>query len=481
MTTDANDISRKRGKAELRMVVDNDSAMLPPRNTEDAWAYQFAERHVDHLRYVAPFGRWYIFDGIRWREDSTLEAKELVRRLCREIAKASGKKAPKVANARNVSAVETLSRGDRRMAATADQWDCALWELNTPAGVIGLRTGAMRKHRPDDYMTKICGVSPDTNCSIETWRRFLDRTAGGDADLVAFMQRMAGYALTGDTSEHALFFLYGTGGNGKSVFINALTGCIGDYHKTSAIETFTATGGDRHPTDLAGLRGARLVTAVETEEGRRWAESKIKSLTGGDKIAARFMRQDFFEFTPVFKLIIAGNHRPGLRSVDEAIRRRFHLIPFTVTIPESERDEQLGEKLKAEWPGILHWMIEGCLAWQAQGLRPPEAVRSATSAYLEAEDALAAWIEDAGESDPDAWEPTQALYRSWKGWADRAGEHPGTLRKFSQRLEDRGEAFGIRKERNAPGHRGFVGLRVTKPDLVASDSASKTMDGSDVG
>ena len=469
--SDANDIARKRGKAALRMVVDNDTDMLPPRNTEDAWAYQFAERHVDHLRWVQGFGRWKVYDGQVWRDDATLEARECVRRLLREVAKASGKKAPKLACAKTVSAVETLARGDRRMAATAEQWDVSLWELNTPAGVVDLRTGAMRKHRPDDYMTKICGVSPDANCSIETWQRFLDRTFAGDADLVAFMQRVAGYSLTGDTSEHALFFCYGTGGNGKSVFINALTGCIGDYHKTSTIETFTASGGDRHPTDLAGLRGARLVTAVETEEGRRWAESKIKSLTGGDKIAARFMRQDFFEFTPVFKLIIAGNHRPGLRSVDEAIRRRFHLVPFVVTIPESERDEQLGEKLKGEWPGILYWMIEGCLAWQAEGLRPPEAVRSATAEYLEAEDSLAAWIEDVGEPDPSAWESSSALYRSWKGWAERAGEHPGTQRKFSQKLEDRGEAFGIRKVRMNSG-KGFSGLRVTKPDLIGQGSAS---------
>lgn len=469
--TDANDIAAKRGKAELRVVIDNEAETLPPRNSEDDYAYRFAERHVEHLRFVATWGRWQIYDGVRWRDDTTLEAKEHVRRHLRDIAKVSGKKAPKLACAKTVAAVETLARGDRRMAATSEQWDVSLWDLNTPVGVIDLHTGVMRRHRCDDYMTRVTGVSPDANCSIETWMKFLDRTTGSDAELVAFLQRVAGYALTGDTSEHALFFLYGTGGNGKSVFINALIGCLGDYHKTSAIETFTATGGDRHPTDLAGLRGARLVTAVETEEGRRWAESKIKSLTGGDKISARFMRQDFFEFMPIFKLIIAGNHRPGLRSVDEAIRRRFHLIPFTVTIPESERDEQLSEKLKAEWPGILNWMIEGCLAWQRDGLCPPDAVKSATAAYLEAEDALAAWIEDAGEADPDAWEPTQALYRSWKSWAERAGEHPGTLRKFSQRLEDRGEAFGIRKTRNGVGQRGFSGLLVSKPDLMTDKPA----------
>jgi putative DNA primase/helicase len=245
MTLDANDIAKKRGKAELRVVIDNEAETLPTRNSEDEYAYRFAERHVDHLRFVASWGRWQIFDGVRWRDDNTLEAKEYVRQHLREIAKLSGKRAPKLACAKAVSAVEILARGDRRMAATSEQWDTSLWDLNTPAGVIDLRTATIRKHRPDDYMTRIAGVSADPNCPIETWLKFLDRTAGGDAELVAFLQRVAGYALTGDTSEHALFFLYGTGGNGKSVFINALIGCLGDYHKTSAIETFTASGGDR--------------------------------------------------------------------------------------------------------------------------------------------------------------------------------------------------------------------------------------------
>jgi putative DNA primase/helicase len=158
------------------------------------------------------------------------------------------------------------------------------------------------------------------------------------------------------------------------VLLSTVAGVLGDYHKTAPIETFTASNADRHPTDLASLRGARLVRATETEEGRRWAESRIKQLTGGDTVAARFMRQDFFEYRPQFKLIIAGNHKPSLRSVDEAIRRRFHLIPFAVTIPPEERDSDLADKLKAEWPGILAWMIEGCVEWQAECLRPPAAV-----------------------------------------------------------------------------------------------------------
>jgi putative DNA primase/helicase len=191
-------------------------------------------------------------------------------------------------------------------------------------------------------------------------RAFLSKITNGNAELSEYLARMAGYCLTGSTNEHALFFCYGTGANGKTTLVNAITGCIGDYHRTAPIETFTQSHNDRHPTELAALRGARLVTAVETEEGRRWAESKIKALTGGDAIAARFMRQDFFEYVPQFKLLIAGNHKPGLRSVDEAIRRRFNLVPFTVTIPPEERDEGLPEKLKAELPGILAWMIRGC-------------------------------------------------------------------------------------------------------------------------
>ena len=286
-------------------------------------------------------------------------------------------------------------------------------------------------------------------------RAFLNRVTGGDVSLQDFLQRVAGYALTGSTSAHALFFLYGTGANGKSVFINTVAGILADYHRTAPIETFTAMSVERHPTDLAGLRGARLVTAVETEEGRRWAELRIKSLTGGDKIAARFMRQDFFEYTPQFKLVIAGNHKPGLRSVDEAIRRRFHLIPFTVTIPPDERDPDLTEKLKAEWPGILEWMIAGCVGWQERGLAPPESVTSATAAYLEAEDALSAWIDDRCQRDPNAWASSADLYLSWKSWAEQSGEYAGTMRRFGQTLEARG--FMPLRKRSG---RGFTGLRV---------------------
>jgi putative DNA primase/helicase len=429
----------------------------PPVFSDEALALRFAEEHAGDLRYVAEMGRWLSYDGLRWRADNTMLAFDYARTICRSAAaECNDPKMPcQIASAKTVAAVERLAKADRKLAATADQWDADPWLLNTPAGVVDLRTGAPRPHQADDYMTKLTGVAADADCPTPVWLRFLDRVTGGNAELIAFIQRMAGYSLTGLTQEHALFFCYGTGANGKTTLLNALTACAGDYHRTAPIETITDSKNERHPTDLAGLRGARLVTAVETEEGRQWAEAKIKALTGGDRIAARFMRQDFFEFTPQFKLIIAGNHKPGLRSVDEAIRRRLHLIPFTVTIPPSERDAELANKLKAELPGVLAWMIKGCLDWQKKGLYPPDVVTSATEKYLEAQDAIAAWIDDCCERDVQAWQQTSALFASWSAWANKSGEHIGSLKRFSERLEAR----GIEPLRKRDG-RGFQGIRL---------------------
>ncbi len=212
------------------------------------------------------------------------------------------------------------------------------------------------------------------------------------------------------------------------------------------------------------MRGVRLAVGSETEEGARWAEARIKALTGGDRIAARFMRQDFFEFDPRFKLFVIGNKRPSLRGVDEAIRRRLHLVPFTVTIPERERDEELPERLRPEWPAILRWMIEGCLAWQHEGLNPPASVRTATASYLEAEDALTLWIDECCIRDPNAWEPTGSLFASWKRWAEMSGEFVGSQKRFGQRLEERG--FRYHRTNQA---RGYCGLRLPSDDTDELD------------
>jgi putative DNA primase/helicase len=441
------------GQPERPTVPQVDEAR-PPAFSDEALALRFAERHAHDLRFVAAWNKWIVWNGSHWRFDDTLHAFDMARCVCREAAaECKSKAAALIASAKTVAAVERLARADRRIAATIDQWDADPWLLNTPDGVIDLRTGKWRLRQAGDYMTKITAVGPRGDCP--RFLAFLDRITGGDAELVSYLRRTFGYALTGLTREHALFFGYGTGANGKSVLLLTVAGILGDYHRAAPIETFVASNGDRHPTDLAGLRGARLVTATETEEGRRWAEARIKQLTGGDTVSARFMRQDFFEYRPAFKLVIAGNHKPSLRSVDEAIRRRFHLIPFAVTIPAEERDSELAEKLKGEWPGILAWLIEGCLEWQREGLRPPRAVLTATEAYLSAEDLMAAWIDDKCEPRAGAWESSSALFQSWSAWATAAGENPGNSKRFAQALETR----GFSPSRKMFG-RGFEGLRL---------------------
>lgn len=415
----------------------------PAAYSADALALRFTGRHEHELRFVNLWGRWLIWNGRRWEIDETQRALDLARHVGREAsaeiidAKGPAKLAASVASAKTVAAIERLARADRRHASVTDEWDADPWLLNTPGGTVDLQTGKLRAHARADRISKITAVAPGGEC--RTWLAFLDRVFAGDQALIAFARRMLGYSLTGSIRDHALLFLYGTGGNGKGVFLNTWTAILGDYAKVAAMETFTASHGDRHPTDLAMLRGARAVIAQETEEGQRWAESRIKALTGGDPISARFMRQDFFTFTPAFKLMIAGNHKPSLRSVDEAVKRRFNLVPFTVTIPKAERDPNLPEKLVAEWPGILAWAIEGCLEWQHIGLSPPPAVQAATASYLADEDTIGLFLaERCATDDPNASTEVKDLFAAWTEWSARAGEFTGSIKRFSTALAARG-------------------------------------------
>jgi putative DNA primase/helicase len=431
--------------------------------TEDALALAFTRRYHRDWRYVAAWGRWLVWDGQRWRNEDTLAATDLIRSVCRQTAlRADDRKlAAKLASSGTVGGVERLARADRRHAATTDEWDADPWLLNTPGGVVDLKTGRTRANDRADRMTKITTATPGRECP--QWTDFLSNVTGGDADLQAYLQRMVGYCLTGVTSAHALFFLYGTGANGKSVFANVISTILGDYATTASMDTFVETRGDRHPTDLAGLRGARFVTAIETEQGRRLNESKVKAITGGDKISARFMRQDFFEFFPQFKPVIVGNHKPAIRNIDEAMKRRMHMIPFTVTIPPERRDGRLTEKLLAERDGILAWAVAGCLAWQREGLNPPACVQDATQEYFESEDALGRWLDERCVRTANAKSLTSELFTDWKQWAEASGEFIGSQRRFSDLLITR----GLEKWRNSMGVRGFQGIGLKQPQTPA--------------
>ncbi|WP_288132156.1 phage/plasmid primase, P4 family [Accumulibacter sp.] len=422
--------------------------------TDDALALAFTSRYADDWRYCAAWGKWLVWTGTRWQADETLLVHHLIRSICREAAVRvdSHRLAAKLLASSTVGGVERLARTDRRHASTSDEWDADLFALNTPGGVVALASGNLRPHDRADRMTKIATATPRGECP--RWLAFLSDVTGSDAELQSYLQRMVGYCLTGATSAHALFFLYGTGANGKSVFANVISTILGDYASTAPMDTFVETRGDRHPTDLAGLRGARFVTAIETEQGRRWNESKVKAITGGDKVSARFMRQDFFEYTPQFKPVIVGNHKPAIRNIDEAMKRRLHLIPFTVTIPPERRDGNLTEKLLAERDGIMAWAVAGCLAWQRDGLKPPACVVSATEEYFEAEDALGQWIEERCLLANTHREGVSELFADWREWAERAGEYVGSIKRFSELMTTR----KFEKCRLTGGARGIAGI-----------------------
>ena len=422
--------------------------------TEDLLALAFTDRYRDRFLFCHDAGAWFCWDGKAWQKDKTHTALDTMRELCRELNPSGKPTLGKVGTARGALKFAAV---DRAMVATAEDWDTDPMLLGTPGGVVDLRTGKLAPSNPAQRITKLAGATPSDNADCPMWKQFINDATDGDTGLQRFMQQMAGYCLTGETKEHALFFIYGPGGNGKSVFLNILNALLAEYATTSAMTTFTASNSDQHPTDLAMLKGARLVSVSETEDGRAWAESRIKQLTGGDRITARFMRQDFFTFTPEFKLVIVGNHAPILRNVDAACRRRFNIIPFVHT--PTNPDSDLESKLKAELPGIMRWAIEGCLDWQANGLVRPEAVLAATAQYFDSQDLFGRWFEEHCDiTDKRAWTATNDLYANWAAYAHRSGEDAGVATHFGTKISKRGL-----EPKKVKDVRGFCGIALRQP------------------
>jgi putative DNA primase/helicase len=274
------------------------------------------------------------------------------------------------------------------------------------------------------------------------------------------VQRAVGYALTASTTAQCLFFLHGGGANGKSTLLTLLGLLLGDYARHAAPELLTYKKSDRHPTELADLFGARLVTSVEVDEGKRLAETLVKQMTGGDRMKARFMHADFFQWLPTHKLFLAANHQPQIRGTDYAIWRRIHLIPFTVTIPEGERDEELPAKLEAELSGILNWAIAGCLDWQRNGLGVPQAVKDATNTYRAEQDILGDFLAEKCMKDPQATVLSQTLYAVYAVWCEAGKETALNKNAFGRALTERGFSDG----KGAKGARIRRGLRLLGPD-----------------
>jgi putative DNA primase/helicase len=428
--------------------------------TEDGIGLAFAKAHQDLLRYDHSTGRWFRWTGKAWRQDETRLAFSWSRRTCRQLAKEAGAQdrlLATLAKAATAAAVERFAQSDPALTVTSAIWDRDRFLLGTPGGTLDLRTAELRDPVREDYITKLTSVTPSVMPDCPLWLAFLDQVTKGDAGLIRFLKQWCGYSLTGDIREHALMFAHGPGGNGKGVFLNVVRSIMGDYAQNAAMDTFTVSQSDKHSTELAMLRGARLVTASETEEGRAWAEARIKALTGGDPITARFMRQDFFTFQPQFKLTIIGNHKPVLRNVDEASRRRINMAPFLYKPPA--KDMELESKLLEEAPAILRWMIEGCLDWQKNGLIRPGVVVHATAEYFSEQDTVHQWVEDCCVIGATQSETLAVLFKNWSDYALANGEKPGTTKWFNQTLT----RLGCEAVKNTPGNhgkRGFKGIGI---------------------
>jgi putative DNA primase/helicase len=422
--------------------------------TEDRVAMQFAVANSKSFRYCCDAGSWYEWNGSYWIDDRLGRVRDIMRGLARSMARGEEPKVQYAAGkASFVSGVERHARTDADFAVDSGFWDDDTMLLGTPNGTVDLISGELRPAAQDEGITKLTAVTPADVADCPTWLRFLDESTGRDAEMVRFLQQWCGYCLTGNVSEHAFVFLYGGGGNGKSVFLNTVSGIMGNYQATSPMDTFTASNSDRHPTDLAGLRGARLVSVSETEEGRAWAESKIKSVTGGDPIRARFMRQDFFTYQPQFKLTIVGNHKPRIKNVDDAMRRRVNIVPFIrkPAVP----DPKLEEKLVAEWPAILRWMIDGCLDWQKNRLVRPHSVTAETDHYFEDQDTFSQWLAECCDIELGnhyRMTPSTELFRSWAEYAKGAGIEPGAQVGLGEKLRNAGfDPYRSKKERGWSG------------------------------
>jgi len=423
-------------------------AWLPPPSTDDhrtdmGNAGRFARRYRDRLRYVRGRG-WFVWDGRRWAldESGTVErmAKAVVRDLHREVAgiedqeqrKAASRWAFRSESNERLRAMVDLAASE--LPLRPDQLDADPWLLNVENGTIDLRTGTLRPHEPADHLSKLAPVVYDPEARAPTWDAVLERIFGGDPELINYVQRAVGYTLVGNTSEQALFFVHGTGANGKTTFLETVRVALGEYATQAAFSTFLSQRQQGPRNDLARLQGARFVAAAETNAGAQLDESVLKQLTGSDAITARYLYKEAFEFHPQFTIWLAANHKPAILGKDHAIWRRIRMIPFTVTIPEEERDPALLEKLKAERAGILRWAVEGCVAWQRDGLQAAEAVRQATEGYRAEMDSLAAFVQERCVIAAESQVRSQELYDAYEEWARARGDVADSQRTFNEQL-----------------------------------------------
>jgi putative DNA primase/helicase len=449
------------------------------RHTDLGNAERVVHQHVDELRYVSDTGQWFTWDGSRWAMDHDRAGVKLqvigtIRSMyraagdpeCSEDRKALAAWAMASESRPRIEAAVSLAEVQPQLRVSVSDLDPDPMVLGVRNGVIDLRTGGLREPSPPDLITQQANVDYDPTAECPLWLSTLKRIQP-DPQMRAFLQRCIGYALTGFTREQVMFLIYGRGANGKSLVVETLSALLGGYAQKAPSDLLLArASGSDLSNDVARLRGARFVTAVETDEGRRLAEARVKELTGGDTVTARFLHREFFQFRPVCKVFLVTNHRPRIAGTDDGIWRRLVMLPFTQYIGPDERDMELGDKLLAELPGILAWAVRGCLDWQRQGLNPPAGVLSASGEYRAEQDVIGAFLDECCVVREGVSVGSSALYTEYQSWCEENGHSPFSQTALGIKFRERG--FERTKRGTMRWH--GVALRADVPDdgLVTS-------------
>ena len=427
-------------------------------------ARRLVDEHGEDLRYVPEWGKWLAWNENRWMVDVTGEAhrraKDVAERILDEARAAADDKlfrhGLKAQSAAGLNAMLAVASTEPGIPVLVDELDADPWLLTVANGTIELRTGTLRPARREDLITKASPVPFDPGAKCPTWHRFLEEVLP-DPEVRGFLQRCVGYALTGDVREQILLIWYGLGANGKSTLKETLLATLGDHAAPAAPRLLLAQQHEEHPTAIADLRGRRLVVSHEVEDGLRLDEALVKELTGGDRLKARYMRQDFFSFAPSHKLLLACNHKPRVRGADNGIWRRLRLVKFDVTIPPERQDRDLPARLRAELPGILSWAVAGCIEWQERGLQTPPAVLEATAEYRQESDLLAQFVAERCLTGEGLQVRSTVLYAAYQGWCRENGlDHPLSQKALSRQLDER----GFDRTENRAGQAIWLGLAV---------------------
>ncbi|MES1047213.1 DNA primase [Heyndrickxia oleronia] len=455
--------------------------------TELGNAERIVYYHGDNIRYCNEL-EWLIWNGKQWQEDSKRKIEAMAAQTLRGLYAESKEEEDKYRSKQLYEWAKKCERRSIRINSILDvrpmvsvrkkDFDSHKYLFNCDNGVIDLKTGELLPHNRELLLTKISPIPYIKGAECPNWIAFLESifiSSDGkpDYELIEFLQKAIGYSLTGITKEQVMFFLFGNGRNGKSTFINTIQDLLGEYGRQTNSDTFLKKKNDSGiNNDVARLDGARFVSAVESEEGQQLSEAMVKQITGGEKMSARFLRQEYFEFTPEFKIFFTTNHKPIVKGGDNGIWRRIKLIPFTVTIPEEKVDADLPEKLKNEMPGILNWAVEGCLKWQREGLKDPKTVKEATDDYREDMDILGPFIAENCVVNPNGKIEAKSLYENYTKWCYSNHEIELKSRQFYRQLEVR----GFKKENGAKNKVFFHGITLNEyagSNLFSSQNAEE--------